>query len=449
MLTSDSSPPTVYAIDFGTSNSLCAAANEHRVFEPAPIDPLADDPTILRTVFFFPNADNAFYGAEALKEYVAHGMVGRFIRSVKKHLPSRAFVGTNIDGRPMNLEDLIGAFLGAIRRRANAHFGTDVRRVVLGRPALFSESQADDRFAQYRLERAARLAGFEEIHFCPEPIAAAAHFRSTLEKRRLVLVGDFGGGTSDYTLMHLGPEPFDPGDVLAIGGVSVAGDKLDGSLMRGHVAGCFGANVTYRVPMGSNLLTMPAMLRSRLCSPADLSILRAPEVISFLRDVERWSLGGDDARHMDQLFVLIEDAQGFSLFEAIEQAKRALGEHERTDIVFRYPESNSRAVPAAIDVNEPVTRAQFERGSSRETHAILAALDDTLERAGVSGDDIDIVCLTGGTARVPHIARALESRFGRDKLTRTSALQSVIGGLALRAQAVAQESKHHPAPSAG
>ncbi len=428
-MSTHSNGPTVYAIDFGTTNSLCAAANEDAVFDPIPLDARAPDPTILRSVFFFPDASSVFYGAEALAEYAAHGMQGRFIRSVKKHLPSRAFVGTNIHERPMNLEDLIGAFLGAIRRRADAHFGAEVRRVVLGRPALFSERDDDDRFAQYRLERAARVAGFEEIRFCPEPIAAAADFRERLSERRLVLVGDFGGGTSDYTLMHLGPEPFDPKDVLAVGGVSVAGDRLDGALMRDHVARELGADVTYRVPMGGNLLTMPTMLRARLCSPADLTILSSRDVMAFLRDLERWSLGPDDARRMAQLFVLIEDAQGFSLFEAIEGAKRRLSEHEDARVRFAYP---------GIELDVPITRAELEAATRAETAAILGALDATLARAGARPEDVDVVCLTGGTARVPHVARALRERFGAEKLTRTRAFHSVIGGLARRAQAYAR-----------
>jgi len=189
-------------------------------------------------------------------------------------------------------------------------------------------------------------------------------------------------------------------------------------------------------------LTMPSMLRARLCSPADLSLLQAREVITFLRNVEQWSLGGDDARHMDQLFVLIEDAQGFSLFEAIEEAKRALSATTETAIEFRYPAGQRAAEPGEIDVHEPVTRAAFEKSSAPETAAILAALDDTFARAGVRVDDVDIVCLTGGTARVPHVARALEQRFGSEKLTRSGALHSVIGGLAERARAFAREAPH-------
>lgn len=421
--------PTTYAIDFGTTNSLCAAASADGVFEPVPLDPHASDPTILRSVMYFPSAGEVFYGAEALAEYTAQGMQGRLLRSIKKFLPSRAFVGTSVFDRPMNLDDLIGAFLGAIRRRANAHFGVDVTRAVLGRPALFSEDEADDRFAEYRLERAARAAGFEEVRFCAEPIAAAADFRERLHERRLVLVGDFGGGTSDYTLMHLGPEPFSPSDVLAIGGVSVAGDRIDGAIMREHVASCFGADVTYRVPMGNNELTMPAMVRARLCAPAELSLLQAREVMAFLRDVERWSLGGDDRRRMDQLFILLEDSQGFALYDAIERAKRRLSEAEHARVRFEYP---------GIDVDESLTRAELVRDTEAETGAILGALDATLERAGVVADDVDIVCLTGGTARVPHIARALSDRFGADRLAHTRAFHSVIGGLALRAQSWAR-----------
>lgn len=421
--------PRVYAIDFGTTNSLLAAASADRVFDPITLDPAAPDPTVLRSVLFFPNAREVHYGASALREYAAHGMTGRLIRSIKKHLPSRAFVGTHIEERPMNLEDLIGAFLGFMRRRANEHFGADVRRVVLGRPALFSERPEDDRFAQYRLDRAARIGGFEEVAFCREPIAAAARFREHLDADRLVLVGDFGGGTSDFTVMRLGPQPFDPDHVLAIGGVATAGDALDGSLMRHHVAQHFGADVTYRVPMGKNLLQMPSMLRARLCSPADLSVLQAREVMAHLRDIERWALGGDDRRKMEQLFVLIEDAQGFALFEAIERAKRGLTDAERAEVVFRY---------APIDVAQPITREGFREGARQEQRRILEALDDTLARASVAPSDIDVVCLTGGTAKVPFLQQELARRFGEDKLARTRAFHSVIEGLARRAQALAR-----------
>lgn len=413
--------PLAYAIDFGTTNSLLAAANREAVHPPIALDPIARDPSILRSVLYFPDASRCFYGADALRQYAALGPQGRLIRSIKKHLPSRSFVGTYIDERPMNLEDLIGAVLGEMRARANRFFGADVKRVVLGRPARFAVKDEDDRFAEYRLERAARSAGFTQIDFLPEPIAAAREFRATLTEPKLVLVADFGGGTSDFTLLRMRRERYDASDVLAIGGVSVAGDAFDAALMRHHVARHFGSEVTYRVPFGQNELRMPPALMEKICAPAEASLLRREDALGFLRDVRSWSLGGDDKRHLDQLLIFVEDNLGFPVFEAIEMGKRALSEAEQTSIVYSYP---------GIEIAEPVTRAEFTHSSARATEAILNTLDATLERGGALPGQVDIVCCTGGTARLPALAAALAERFGEAKLTQFQHFHSVVHGLA-------------------
>ena len=155
---------------------------------------------------------------------------------MKKHLPSRTFLGTSIDERPMTLEDLIGLMLREMRARANRHFDADVRRVVLGRPARFSDDPDDDAFAQERLERAAKIAGFEEVRFLAEPVAAAREYRRLAQTGSVALVADFGGGTSDFTILKLEPGELKAADVLAIGGVAVAGDALDAGIMRTKVA---------------------------------------------------------------------------------------------------------------------------------------------------------------------------------------------------------------------
>jgi hypothetical chaperone protein len=420
--------PTIYAIDFGTTNSLLAAADAERVHPPIALDPLAEDPTLLRTLLYFPDADHVFYGAAAIREYTEREMRGRLIRSIKKHLPSRHFIGTHIDDRPMNLEDLIGAFLGHMRRRANAFFGADVERVVLGRPALFSADPADDRHAQNRLQRAARFAGFTDVTFCPEPVAAAGSYAERLDRETLVLIADLGGGTSDYTVLRMRPSGYRSEDVLAIGGVSVAGDALDGAIMRRRIAKHFGAEVTYRVPLGANVLTMPTRLREALCTPAELSFLTERDTQAFLRDVQRWSLGPDDERRLEQLFTLVSDGLGFALFEVIERAKRELSIAEDAIVRFSYP---------TIEIQEALTRSLFERDSERETAAILRALDDTVARAGIAAHEIERVCCTGGTARVPRIRRALEERFVRASIREMTTFHSVIGGLARRARELA------------
>jgi hypothetical chaperone protein len=421
--------PEVYAIDFGTSNSLLAAANRAGSHAPIPLDPRAEDPSLMRSVLFFPEARGPLgaapeLGKAALEEYVTQGSRGRLVRSLKRFLPMRSFVRTQINARSYSLEELIAIVLRAMRERADRHFGARVTRAVLGRPARFSEDAADDAFAEERLRQAALLAGFSEVAFCPEPVAAARDFRDELSRDTLMLVGDFGGGTSDYSLVMMGQGGFALSDVLAIGGVSVAGDALDGSIMRAQVARHFGAEVRYRVPFGDNVLTMPRPLMEKLCSPAEMSLLAQRDVQSFLSDVRSWSLGEDDRGHIDQLFTLVEDGLGFMLFEAIEHAKKALSSADETRLSFHVP---------GIDLEQPIRRAAFERGAQRELSAIIAALDATLERAGARASDVELVCLTGGTARVPCLKAALGERFGERRLHSLRGLHAVAEGLARHA----------------
>jgi hypothetical chaperone protein len=421
--------PTIYALDFGTSNSLLAAANEARTWEPIPLDPRAGDPTILRSVLYFPNAERCYYGEEALRRYAENGLEGRLLRSIKKHLPSRSFLGTYIDDRPMLVEDLVAAILREMRVRADTYYATEVERVVLGRPARFASEDRDDAFAEQRLLTAAKKAGFSEVHFVPEPVAAAREFGTHEGADRIVLVADFGGGTSDFTVMQVGPRRFSKDDVLAIGGVAIAGDALDASIMRTKVSKNFGAEVTYKVPLGSNVLTMPKMIVEQLCSPANLSILRRHDIADFLRNVRSWSVGPEDKQKLDQLQTLVDDALGFSIFEVIERAKRTLSSASVAGVDFDYP---------TIDVHERLTRDEFEDGSRRETEAILGCLDETLAAAGVAPSDVELVCCTGGTAKVPRIASEMRRRFGDDRVKDWKSFHSVVEGLAVVAQSLAR-----------
>jgi hypothetical chaperone protein len=420
--------PAIYAVDFGTSNSLLAAAGGGATCPPIPLDPDSPDPTILRSVLFFDGQSRFSCGQRALADFVANGMQGRLLRSIKKYLPDRSFSGTQIGSRLMTIEDLIGRFLRSMRERADQHFGARVDRVLLGRPALFSTEAEGDKFAEERLSQAAKSAGFREVFFCPEPVAAAHDIRLSLDRETTVLVGDFGGGTSDFTIVRMRGDALKPEGVLALGGVSVAGDALDGSLMRHRIARHFGAEVTYRVPMGQNRLTMPKPIVEKLCSPADMTTLQHRDVLAFLRDVKAWSLGPDDRQRMDQLLCLVEEALAFRVFDAIEQSKRELSAEAQTTFRFDYP---------SIQICEDISRPQFEAASERAIEAILRSLDATVEAASLSFNDIDIVCCTGGTARVPRIAEALAQRFGPEKIRTLRSFHSVVQGLAQRALSLA------------
>jgi hypothetical chaperone protein len=201
--------------------------------------------------------------------------------------------------------------------------------------------------------------------------------------------------------------------------------------MRHGIAEHFGSRVRYQVPFGSNWLEMPTPLMERLCSPAEICLLARSDVLAFLRGVRSGSASDEDKLHVDQLTTLIEDGLGFQLFEAIEQEKRELSSERVATFRFEYP---------GIEIVESFTRERFEAASSRVSTSILGRLDEVLLRAGIAPSDIDRVCSTGGTAKVPVIKHGLETRFGANKLEALSSFHAVIQGLAERARVMLNES---------
>ena len=416
-----------YAIDFGTSNSLLTAADAKQIYGPIPIDPSNTDVTIMRSVFYTPRPGVWHYGASAIQEYSEHLAEGRIFRSIKKYLPEESFRGTDVHGRRYSLSELVAVFLKELRERANAYFDRDVTRVVLGRPAAFSLNSIEDKLAESRLDAAARLAGFKEISFCPEPIAAAHEFRHQLTETRTVLIADFGGGTSDFTVLRMDSNGFDDSGILALGGISVAGDRFDGSIMRHMICPHFGSEVRYRLPMGSNDLRLPIQLINRMCSPADISFLGKRDILQFLRDAQKWSIASDDARCMDRLFVLVEEYLGYKLFQSIERTKINLSGNAHDTFQFMHP---------GIDLETDISNVDFVQHSQDNVDRILDCLDKTVADAGLTHSDIDIVCCTGGTAKIPALSRELAKRYGAEKLQQHRHFQSVVLGLAEKARAL-------------
>lgn len=421
--------PLIYSIDFGTSNSLLGAASAAGTVPPIPLDPHAPDPSVLRSVIYFGQKDDAWFGAEAIRHYLQgaeeNAGNGRLMRSFKRFLPIKSVASTTIGARVWKLDDLIARFLREMRERANRHFGKDVESAVLGRPALFAEDPEADQIAQDRLESAAKKAGFKWIEFLPEPVAAAYRYRLEMAREEKVLVADFGGGTSDFTVLKLSKREFKPTDVLAIGGAPVAGDALDGAIMRFRVMRNFGSEVTYQVPFGKNTLTMPKALMANLISTAHIHLLTTRENQEFLRRVEEWSLGDDDQRTLDQLKILLENQLGFSVFEAIEKAKRELSAAERTEVAYEYP---------GIRIREPMTNPEFREYSQHEVQRIFGALDETLSKAGVKASEIDRVCCTGGTAKASVVRHELLKRFEEGRLDNFRNFSSIVEGLSERAK---------------
>ncbi|KHD89153.1 MAG: HSP70 family molecular chaperone [Bdellovibrio sp. ArHS] len=415
-MTSDS----FLSIDFGTSNSLVGAFHNGQRYEALPLDPKAQDPTMMRTLLYFPHPDLCYYGTEAIEQYIEQDMEGRLFRSFKSHLPNQNYLGTVLNNRILTLESLIGVFLLELKKRAEKILDTPIEKAVIGRPARYSMDPVADGFALHRMGKAAAFAGFKEVQFVPEPLAAAFDYRRQLSSEKIVLIGDFGGGTSDFTLIKLRPEGFAKEDVLAIDGCPLAGDALDSVFMSHRLNEYFGAKSRYRLPMGSNVLTMPPAVSQRLNHPAHIVHLKEKETYEFIREVKKCSLTQKDADAVERLFILIEDQQIFPFFENIEKTKRALSASETTDFIYDYP---------GLEMKETFSVQQFIDWATATKEKIFSALDECLKNAGVSSQQVDLVCLTGGTAKVPFIQKELETRFGKERLQTQAHFHSVLSGL--------------------
>jgi len=399
-------------LDFGTSNSAVALPSGE-VLRIAHASPL------FRSVLFFPEEGREiFAGAPAIEEYLARSL-GRFIQSVKSWLPSATFQSTMIRGKPFRLEDLVAILLRRIREAAEAQTGQAIERVVLGRPARFSADAEADARAETRLLAAARLAGFTEVRLLIEPIAAALTYEATLSRDELVLVADFGAGTSDLTLMKVGPtrrgRADRRGDVIASGGVSIGGDRFDAAIMRGPLLPRFGAGSTYEV-MGKRM-EMPMAILGKLCAWHEMSFIKERATMLLLDQMLHTS---DRAVAIEALVDLVEENLGFRLFRAIEAAKIELSSATHTRV--RFDE-------ARVQLDEPITRAEFDRLSAPLLSGLDEAVTEVLGRAAIEERAIDAVFLTGGSSQIPSVRALFERRFGDSRLRSADAFASVAEGL--------------------
>lgn len=412
-------------VDFGTSNSAVAlagatAGDPARVLE---VDLLAEERRLLRSVLFYPEGEEGFLaGQEAITRYIDEGE-GRFLQSLKSFLHQPSFKSTSIRGRTLSLEQLVATFLRRIKHSAEEGLGAPIDGAVFGRPAVFSPEPERDQLAELRLREAAKLAGFGEVSFLIEPIAAALGYEATLSQDEIVLVGDFGAGTSDFTLMQLGPSyraNLDrKRDVLAWSGVRVGGDRFDAKIVEHTLLPHFGDGSTYvevaqRIPF-------PTWMTRRLLAWNELSFLRAPDTLEFLRRVQRSS---DAPAAIGNLLQLAEENLSYHLYRAVESTKRTLSEQPSARVVFRM---------ADIRLEEHVTRADFDRWTQPLRDELHAAVDRLLAQA--PGITPDAVFLTGGTSKIPSVRQMFAARFGESRIREGDAFTSVVAGLG-RAAAV-------------
>ncbi len=345
------------------------------------------------------------------------------MQSLKSYLPSRTLTGTEVFGRRHSLEDLLARILREVRTGAEASFGARIEHAVVGRPVHFAgaETADDEAYALARLEDACHRAGFTSVQFEYEPVGAACAYESTLDHEELVLIGDFGGGTSDFSLLRVGPGLHHAERVLGTGGVGLAGDAFDAKLVRHLVSPALGADSLER--SGNKLLPgVPAWIYANLERWHYLSFLRTRNVTEILKGARVRSL---EPAKIEALQTLIDEDLGFQLHGAVQRLKYALSTREEAEFYFNE---------GGLQLKIPVTRAQFEEWIAEELAAVAAAIDALLHKTGVAAAAVDRVFLTGGTSFVPAVERIFTSRFAAEKIVRGEAFTAVAHGLALRAR---------------
>jgi hypothetical chaperone protein len=423
----------VCGLDFGTSNSAVALPGG----EVLRIDPAAPEARLFRTVLFFPeDTAEVLAGHEAIERYQEDN-AGRFIQSMKTWLPASSFTRTQLRNRTLSLEELIAIFLRRVRAVASQAHGAELDAVVLGRPARFSADPAVDALAQERLQRAAELAGFTSVRFLIEPIAAALAYEASLTRDEVVLVADFGAGTSDLTVMHLGPSrrerPDRRADVVASSGVYVGGDRFDAAIMKAKLFPSFGHGSTYEAALGAKRMPMPTYVSSRLLSWNEMSLIREKKTREL---IELMLKSSDRKPAIQALHDLVMYNLGFRLYRAIERAKVQLStEHEA---VLEFDEER-------IHIHERLTRDEFEAASAPLIDELEACADELLARVP-SGLRIDSVFLTGGSSHVPAVQRLFARKFGAERLRTADAFTSVVEGLGRAAGAGGQLATAAPRP---
>ena len=420
----------VIGLDFGTTNSAIAVADAGKGATLATFADGHNTTTSFRSILYFPHKDRETTvkvetkaGPEAINSYLDADSKGRLILSIKSYLASRLFTSTQINGRSYTLEELIAIILRRLRNTVIEQFDVPAESVVLGRPVRFAgaDTEAEETLALNRLRSAAELAGFSEVTFELEPVAAAYQYETQLDHDELVLIGDFGGGTSDFTLAQLGPGRKQTGrnPVIGTSGVAIAGDTFDSRIMMNLVAPKLGLGSHY-VSLGKEL-PVPVWLYSQLSSWHHTFLLKAPKTMAVLREVKNQA---SDPDKITALIQIISENLGYALYRAVESTKVQLTANEDADFVFAQHAAN---------IEDTLERWRFESWIQADMQNIATCVSGLINQHNVGPGDIGSVFLTGGSSFVPYVRRFFAKTFGSHKLKGGEELTTVAKGLALRA----------------
>ncbi|WLR93691.1 Hsp70 family protein [Shinella zoogloeoides] len=412
-------------LDFGTTNTVLALATGGSETRSMTFDSSAGTTDTMRTALSF--MKDPVVGAQALKVEAGQAAIRqfidnpgdcRFLQSIKTFAASALFQGTLIFARRHAFDDLMEIFLRRLKAYAGEAWPAETARIIAGRPVQFAGASPDPALALERYNAALTRLGFPEIHYVYEPVAAAYYFAQTLKSDATVLVADFGGGTTDYSLIRFerkaGRLSATP---IGHSGVGIAGDHFDSRMIEHLVAPEIGKGTYFK--SFDKLLEVPSGYYANFARWNQLSIFKTTREFADLKSLVRSAVAPEKL----ELFIdLVEHDEGYPLYQAISATKMALSASDEAEFNF---------APLGAAGRKTVKRADFEQWIAPDLARIEGALDEVLEKTGTAPDAIDKVFLTGGTSFVPAVRRIFTNRFDAGKIESGGELLSIAHGLAL------------------
>jgi hypothetical chaperone protein len=434
-------------IDFGTSNSGVAVFDGHEV-HLLPIDRQNALPEVVKSILYITRDYKQYIGQEAVELYYRHNVgrlrrfekqwvgeleyrgadmyyvrdiyayvdvlkPGRLLQLIKSALRAGNYPGTQIFERYYTLTDLIAVYLRALRERAEVLLQESISGVTLGRPVKFSEDPQKDQKAEDTLRQAALQAGFDQVDFEMEPVAAALFYELSLEEPQNVMIFDFGGGTLDITIMRLGDQRHRK--VFANNGIGIAGSDFDRTIIEKRLLPQFGLG---QEGLDPDLLELVTAVSDWVALPELSTPPTKYKLEKAIRD-------GVAPARFKTLEMLIFNDLAFSFYNGVESSKIALSDQGATVIGLQ---ANT------MDIWELYTRHQFEYDIKEYREKIQEVLLQTVLDSGLEPEQIDAVVKTGGSSSIPVFTEMLGGIFSPERVKSSDVFNSVTAGLAIKAR---------------
>ena len=409
---------SICGLDFGTSNTTLGTLHGAVPVLAA----LEAEQTAIPSAIFYEADGGVRIGRRAVEAYV-EGVPGRLLRSLKSVLGTSLIDETTRLGRErISFRDVIASYVGAIKRRAEQATGRELRRVVHGRPVHFVDNAPDaDRKAEGTLRTIVKGIGFEEVTFQFEPIAAALDYERQIGSEEVALIADIGGGTSDFSIVRLGPERHGKADraadILANDGVRVGGTDFDRQLSLGVVMPLFG----FGSAMKRAGLDVPPSYFQDLATWSNINRMYEPRVLADIRQVRQEAAKPE---LIDRLIRVIHEQRGHTLAMEVEDAKIALSDKPRAEIPLAW---------VAPGLSAAIRQPDLVNHTKQLATRISARIKNCLDQAGLKAGAIDAVFLTGGSVKLAHVRKAITTAVPAARIVEGDIFGAVGKGLTLEA----------------